>query len=329
MRGGRIKPMLVEGNSSLGLCNSSIFNDNGNILVNVRAVNYTLHHSELDKFPSPWGPVNYARPDNLPRLDTKNFLGDLNDDLDISQYSVVDTTELDIDPIWEFTGLEDARIVRWDGDLFLCGGRRDILPNGDGKIELSKVIKTSNGVKEIQRNRINSPGTEYSYLEKNWMPINDTPFNFIRWPNPIEIVEVDLESNTSKTVFNADVTIDLPREIRGSSSVVSIGDNYVYITHETDFWNNRNKKRNVQYYHRFWIVDKNWNVIKVSDTFKFMEAGIEFCAGMCKSNDSLLITFGFVDNSAYVLDLPLDLFFDLMDNNSIELKYKTKVESTT
>jgi hypothetical protein len=62
-------------------------------------------------------------------------------------------------------------------------------------------------------------------------------------------------------------------------------------------------RKNARYRHCFIVWDKDWNVVKVSDQFSFMNAEIEFCAGMAEYNGKYLITFGFQDNAAYILEL--------------------------
>ena len=45
----------------------------------------------------------------------------MDDDLNISRYNKIDTTKLDKEPLWDFVGLEDSRIFRWEGDLYISG----------------------------------------------------------------------------------------------------------------------------------------------------------------------------------------------------------------
>ena len=47
--------------------------------------------------------------------------------------------------------------------------------------------------------------------------------------------------------------------------------------------------------------DKDWNIVKVSRRFSFLEGEIEFAVGMCEYGSDYLITFGFQDNAAYVV----------------------------
>ena len=98
----------------------------------------------------------------------------MDDDLNISRYNKIDTTKkLDKEPLWDFVGLEDSRIFRWEGDLYISGVRRDTTENGQGRMELSKIEVTEDAVKEVSRVRIDPPKDPNSYCEKNWMAITD------------------------------------------------------------------------------------------------------------------------------------------------------------
>ena len=40
-----------------------------------------------------------------------------NDTLSIKTYYKIDTSQLDVEPLWDFVGLEDARLVKWDDKI--------------------------------------------------------------------------------------------------------------------------------------------------------------------------------------------------------------------
>ena len=132
-RGGKLAPIVVP--STVGGMNPSVFvDDDGDILVNVRVVNYTLYHSEnQQRFPSRWGPLSYLHPEKDQRLVTENYLCRLNENLELINSTKVEMLNLH-EPIWEFVGLEDARVIRWDGDLYLVGVRRDTTAIGEGRM---------------------------------------------------------------------------------------------------------------------------------------------------------------------------------------------------
>ena len=75
--GGDIVPLVVpsEQTRGTGLMNPSIFNDNGQLYVNIRHINYTLYHSEGNQlFQNRWGPLAYLHPENDIHLKTNNII---------------------------------------------------------------------------------------------------------------------------------------------------------------------------------------------------------------------------------------------------------------
>lgn len=307
--GGSIHPLIIPSSYLKGpaLTNPSIYNDNGKILVNLRNINYTLYHSEKKKFEHHWGPLVYIHPENDWRLRTWNVMCEMDENMRIKQYHRVDTSDFPDKELWEFVGLEDARIVRWNGKLYICGVRRDLDKIGTGRMELSEIEITDNGVKELKQYRIPAPGNDDSYCEKNWMPILDMPFHFVKWTNGTEVVKYDIETGqtTQVTVTNwRDLgCIDL----RGGSQVLSLGEHYRFcLNHETYLFQSEQGRKDGTYRHRFIVWDKDWNISKVSKQFSFLNGEIEFAVGMCEYGNDYLITFGFQDNGAYLLRVSQD-----------------------
>lgn len=301
---GSIYPLIIPASDLKGpaITNPSIYNDNGKILVNLRNINYTLYHSEKKKFEHHWGPLIYIHPENDMHLRTWNYFCEIGDDMRIKQYHRIDTSEFPDKELWEFVGLEDARIVRWDGNLYICGVRRDLDDVGTGRMELSEIQISENGVKEIKQYRIPTPVDMNSYCEKNWMPILDMPFHFVKWTNGTEIVKYNIESNTTEQVILKDwKNIDCI-DLRGGSQVIPFETGYhIALNHETFLFKSPQDRKDGTYRHRFIVWDDNWNIIKVSPRFSFLNAEVEFAVGMCKYGNDYLITFGFQDNAAYLL----------------------------
>ena len=119
--GGEIKPLLLPSSQTQGLpqINPSILVEGDDIYLNLRHVNYMLYHSEGEqKFQSKWGPLAYLNPEDDITLTTTNYLCKLDPDtLEIVSSAKVDTTKLDVKPLWEFVGLEDVRVTKWDNKL--------------------------------------------------------------------------------------------------------------------------------------------------------------------------------------------------------------------
>jgi len=307
--GGSIVPLIINSSETngTGLMNPSIFNDNGKLILNLRHVQYTLYHTR-GKFENRYGPLAYLNPENDITLTTTNYFCSLDDNLSITSFNRINTSKHDITPIWEFVGLEDARLVRWDNKLYICGVRRDTKINGEGRMELSEIKILDNKVTEISRFRISAPiNDDTSYCEKNWMPILDIPYHFVKWTNPTEVVKVDPIKKTCTQVFLS-TDYSSKRDIRGGSQVITIGDYRVAITHEVDLWQNKNNNKEATYRHRIVTWDKDWNVVNVSDEFDFMTGYIEFCCGLAIKGDNVLVSFGYEDNAAYLLKIPLNYF---------------------
>ena len=315
--GGSIHPLIIPSSitKGTGLMNPSIYNDNGKLLVNLRHVNYTFYHSEEKLFQHPWGPLTYVHPENDMHLRTDNYYLELDDHFKITRYNKIDTSLFDIyEPMWDFVGLEDARIFRWDGRLYISGVRRDTTVNGQGRMELSEILVRDDHVKEISRFRIPPPKDLNSYCEKNWMPVIDHPYTYVKWSNPTEVVTVNPEDQSCKTIALTK-QINLPRDLRGGSQVLRFGDMYMTVTHEVMLFNSEVGRKDGVYRHRFIVWDKDWNIAKVSRDFAFLDADVEFAVGMCKWNDNeLLITFGFQDNAAYLLRTPISVFEKFINN---------------
>lgn len=320
--GGAIKPLIVPANltKGTGLMNPSIFNDGGKLKVVIRHVNYTFYHSENKLFLHPWGPLTYLHPENDQHLRTENYYGELDNsnDLNLTRVTKIDMSFGDTyEPKWEFVGLEDARLVRWDGKLFITGVRRDTTTNGQGRMELSEIQVSNDTVKEVSRFRIPTPIDPNSYCEKNWMPILDKPFHYIKWCGPTEIVRAIPETQGCERVLLAQNHPMLRRDLRGGTQAVKIGNHYVAITHEVDLFKSDVGRKDAVYHHRWVMWDENWNIVKYSKEFFFLDAQVEFAIGMCLVDEkNVAITFGFQDNAAYVFRCPISTIMNFIEENN-------------
>ena len=217
----------------------------------------------------------------------------LNDNFEMTRYNKVDTSKFDTyEPQWEFVGLEDARLFRWEDKLYLSGVRRDTTTNGEGRMELSEIVVKENTVEEVSRFRIPPPNDPNSYCEKNWMPFLDIPYHYVKWSNPTEVVKVNPEKKTSQTVHMGE-RINLPRDLRGGSQIVSCDNHYLTITHEVDLFSSEVGRKDAVYKHRFIVWDKDWNMVYHSKDFSFMWGHVEFCVGLAQYKDDFLISFSF------------------------------------
>ncbi len=326
-RGGSLHPLIlpkeVLGNES-GIMNPSIFIHKGKILVNVRHVNYILYHSEGKRFPHQWGPLVYVHPENDVTLRTHNVLCELDSNLNLKTAQRVNMV-LDTEPTWNFIGLEDARLFSWNDKLYLCGVRRDCYDDkGKGRMEMAEIDFVDGEWKEISRNPIPAPGDDSSYCEKNWMPVLDMPNHFVKWTNPVQLVEYDIENRTTTDVINdKDKYVPMPKDFRGGSQVIRINENQrMAFVHETNLLRDPFGRKDGNYAHKVVIWDNDWNIQHVSREFHFMgtyydhvrsqDYNIEFVTGCAIHGDNILVSFGWQDNASYILRIPQKVFFDFL-----------------
>jgi hypothetical protein len=232
----------------------------------------------------------------------------LNSNLEITDCAKVEMLELH-QPIWEFVGLEDARLVYWD-DYYLIGVRRDTTNNGVGRMEKSKVSidKDTWTIKEISRERIEVPSQ--SYCEKNWMPIVDKPFHFVKWHSPIEVIKAE---GTMAQQVALKQGIQPEKDQRGGSQLIRWGSVYIAITHEVDLFKNYLQQKDGIYRHRLCVYDDDLNLVGISpESFSFLDGRIEFCVGAAEYEGDLLVSFGFQDNAAFVLRVPRSIVEDMI-----------------
>lgn len=326
-RGGSIHPIILpkELTGETGIMNPSIFNRDGRLFMNIRHVNYTLHHSENHKFPHCYGPLQYIHPENDISLTTHNIVCELDGDMNLLTAGQV-KMNFNTKPTWNFIGLEDARLFVWEDRMFLCGVRRDAYDDkGTGRMELCEIDFVDGIWQEIGRYPIPAPPPNKSYCEKNWMPVLDKPWHFVKWTNPTEVVKFNIEDGTTEQIIH-DPTKTYPtlwRDVRGGTQVVQIApDRRMAITHEVDLMKDIHGRKDGHYAHRAIMWDDDWNIIHHTKEFTFMGSQtdwrvgsqhvIEFATGLAFAGADALISYGFQDNGIFILKMPQEVFFDFL-----------------
>jgi hypothetical protein len=300
--GGMIKPLLIPPRDLTGpaLMNPSVIVIDGKIIVNLRNVNYTLYHAEKNRFEHAWGPLSYIHPENDIKLRTTNYIAELDSKLNITTYAKIDTSQFDTyEPKWDFVGLEDARLIRWDNKIYMCGVRRDLDTKGTGRMELSELEFSGTTVKEVSRYRIPGPPPDNEYCMKNCTPVEDMPYTLVKWTNPTALMIFDPSGKETRVVETSPY-VQENHDMRGGSQVLRYRDGYITIIHETYLYTSEQGKKDAIYRHRFVLWDKDFRIKKFSKIFSFLDFKIEFCCGLARYEDDYLITFGAQDNAAYI-----------------------------
>jgi hypothetical protein len=195
-------------------------------------------------------------------------------------------------------------------------------------MELCNIDLVDGKWTEISRHPIPAPGDNSSFCEKNWMPIIDMPYHFVKWCNPTQVVKFDIENGTTEEVFKS--TEDrkpYQKDFRGGSQVIRINEHQrMAFVHETNLLRDPFGRKDGDYSHRVLIWDNDWNLVHASRNFHFMgtyfdhvtdtDYNIEFVTGMTLHPDSgdILISYGFQDNATFILRLPQKVFLDFLSD---------------
>lgn len=281
--------------------NPSVCNQNGSLIVNVRAVNYTIDPEGRYIIKGTDGTANRENP-----IDTRNFLVGLG--VNPLRHDYLWSCECyrpgNMPVEWPLvTGFEDIRLIPRGEDLYASATVRQLCADGqceqvqtkligfkpDGTLEAINKFGNFGYMHEDMKRMLREPRA----TEKNWAPVlwGNVPFYMDR---PGHVV-----SDAGVTIMKHEQGIAVDN-ISGSSQVIPFGDGWIAITHTAHPLPNEPYKR--YYAHRFIEYTVDFRVKRMSLPFYFHDRVIEFCAGMCYSigHDQFVISYGFKDNEARI-----------------------------
>jgi tetratricopeptide (TPR) repeat protein len=256
-------------------CNPSIIPCDGGYAIALRTVNYEINSNGGYIFSG--GVVK-----------TRTYLINTCSNVD-SILSVVELESLSAISTSLIQNVEDVRLSRiYDGIVVGLGVRADVHVNGVQRMYYLEWDQNSGKCTRQEELSVSRP----EYAEKNWLPFRIN-----------EALKV-LYSNDPVTILDA--TTDLVLEaknpsqydlsgFRGSAAPIQWGEHWLYVVHETTS-HRTDKKRT--YIHRFCLMTYDYKFLKCSAPFYFEERGIEFCAGMARYKDGVILTYGINDTRA-------------------------------
>lgn len=267
--------------------NPSVEECNGVVRVNFRCVNYKI--DEQGRYMI--GPKECH---DAP-IDTRNYIATLDCDLNVqvAREIIWDRPQAKFDMV---TGLEDIRLYRSKGDLCFSACIREQASNGTcqqirGRLAFdidNKYMTTFDT--EIMSGEAN--------VEKNWMPMPGDKFVY-RLDRIIENVR-----GTSHEEYKRPAKIDVSM-ISGGSQLIPFRHGFLCVVHEASADPNTGKRT---YWHRFAWFNHDGELNRLSLPFVFLDRQIEFCAGLCWSQDKqhLLISYGVRDEEAHIAKVAVE-----------------------
>lgn len=201
---------------------------------------------------------------------TRNFIGRMDDDLNVTELVEIDYSALDETIRYPgVLGTEDARIF-WDypgATWRLSGTHRQHSTSGVPTIAVDTLVSNRVIYRDVKLRSLEP--------EKNWMPTvpqhGYPAFLYGPWAD----------------------------DWRGSSQAVEVmdGEYRMGVLHKVT-WPGR------QFWHRLVLFDMSENIKLVTPPFYFREPGVEFANGLIEWQDQWVITFGFREQRALMAYIP-------------------------
>ena len=223
-----------------------------------------------------------------PAIQTQNYMLTLDGQLEVT--GLAPLTEGDNGPPRHpsrVRGYEDCRLIQVDGTWFATATVRDHNPQERCEIALLRLDGS-----HIEQTTVLA-GPVPGRHEKNWMPfLNGSTLYFLYSCDPTVVVACDPPDGRLEIVSQSSGP---PRAagLRGGSQGVPVDDGVLFVVHEVA---ERSGMR--AYPHRFVLLDHDWRLAGISPAFTLRGHEIEFCAGLARRGDDLLLTFGVGDRSA-------------------------------
>jgi tetratricopeptide (TPR) repeat protein len=269
------KKQEVIGNTKYDFCSSSssMIPYNGNYLINVRYVNYTINRSN--------GSYNMI----------DNYIITVNNSIELSK-GFKNLNEKFISSKYvdkRYIGIEDIRIFQKKDNSIIFSGT-DLHKNDKLGISIGEYKREYYLESEEYKTDFND-----EYCEKNWVFVNyENELHVVYGWNPLQICKVN---ETTKTISLVKKDNNVPHffnKFRGSTSGFEYKDEIWFIVHIVSYESPRH------YYHAFVIFDNQMNLKKYSAPFKFEGESIEYSLSLIVEDDRILIPYSTWDSTSII-----------------------------
>jgi tetratricopeptide (TPR) repeat protein len=282
-------PLIIK--NHVNIFNPSITFTSKGLIINLRCSNYDMKVQNGNLEYKVYKNSELLQPDDNNPVSTINLICELDKELNIKNNNLLEVEQNKFNFPFSVRGIEDVRIIEFDGGLYFIGNSREVSPDNSPKMILGKYSITENKV----TNMVRLFGYGDDKCQKNWSPfIYNEKLLFVYSFDPLIILEPDLETGECTVHKNTNQKYNYSM-LRGGSQGFYINGDLYFITHEVVFDNGR------IYFHRFVKMTKDLNIEKVSYPFFFKDWGIEYVAGATYyENNKILISWGSNDKNAHL-----------------------------
>ena len=275
-------PLPPPGRSRRVALNPSIAaRPDGGYAVVVRHVNYLLVDGR------------YQMLDDDDVIRTTNELVLLDDEFSIVDRQPIDDSFARTQPArFPVEGLEDLRLIPatdgWWGTATLREHRHD------GLAEMVVVHLTD----AVIDSAVVYGSPKAGRYEKNWSPIEDDRRRWLWSHDPAIVLTHDSALDALVPHRPLPLELGLPA-VRGGSQVIRIADGWLSVVHQVSMSATGHRI----YRHRLVVHDDDWELVAVSEPFSFTGFDVEFCAGVARTADGLVMSYGIDDRSAELMTI--------------------------
>lgn len=210
-----------------------------------------------------------------------------------------------------YTNLEDPRLYVAGGDLRIMWSMREGTSSDAGNVIVTARL---DGTDLSSWRRLNSPYGRR--VEKNWMPYSgDLEDEIVMYD--LAWVERYRAGDDLQRLSRAVHPIPHLKRHSGSSQFIRWDDGWIGVSHwyvETIGPLKRIAAR--LYAHHFVWFSADHSCGRLSAPFFFMERGVEFCAGIARRDDAIILTFGLADRRAAALEVEMSVIYKFMQRGT-------------
>lgn len=192
-------------------------------------------------------------------------------------------------------GYEDCRLFELDGRWYASATVCELNPSERREIALLALDGAQ--ISSVQR----LTGPDPQRHEKNWMPlVVGGALHFVYSCGPTRVLRCEPLSGRTH-VARETKGPEIAKGFRGGSQGVAVHDGHLFAVHEVDA-----SGRALRYLHRLALLDRRFELSAISPAFTFTTDRVEFCAGMARRGDELILSFGVSDAAAGLAVLDVD-----------------------
>lgn len=266
------------------VCNPAVLREaDGSYLCIVRGANYNLSK----------GFRYYYGSRRISTADSQAYLMRLSPQFEVLGVTFVEDRHLRANEA-ALDGIEDYRLFRWQGALWVIGSCRNA--STDRNVMMMARLEG-----HVLVDAVFMPSPLAAPIEKNWAPlVVDGDLHFLYSHDPLRVMRY--RKGGLEEVFCRPAP-ELARCSGGSCAMPLPNGGWRSVIHR--YQQVRDVRWRV-YEHLIADYAEDFSLRRVSRPFRFQFDGVEFCAGLSIEEQSIVLSYGVLDNQALLLRLSHD-----------------------